>query len=85
MKLLFVRKTDDGIPWIGCRAVGFHKGYRIEKTAWQPERNFDKNSLHYLRTLATGQYENEVRIINNLPQDENIHIAPDHGERKGGS
>lgn len=63
MKLTMVRDTVDGIDRIGCRATGIHKGHHIERTAWQPVKNFTDKSFDWLETLAKGRYAEETRII----------------------
>lgn len=68
MKLTMVRDTVDGIDRIGCRATGIHKGHHIERTAWQPVKNFTDKSFDWLETLAKGRYDEETRIIDGQKQ-----------------
>lgn len=65
MKLTLAQDTNGGAKFIGCRASGIHKGYHIERTAWQPVANFADDSFRMLETLATGRYNAEVRAIDN--------------------
>jgi hypothetical protein len=63
MTLTMVRDTVDGVDHIGCRASGIHKGHHIERTAWQPIRDFVSKSFDWLETLAVGNYNKEVEAI----------------------
>lgn len=64
MKLTIVRNTNQGNESIGCRATGIHKGFHIERTAWQTVSEFSGNqSFEWLEKLAASQYNSEVRAI----------------------
>lgn len=70
MTLSMVRDTVDGVDHIGCRASGIHKGHHIERTAWQPIRDFVSQSFDWLETLAVGNYNKEVEAINRIHAEE---------------
>ena len=63
MKLTMVRDTVDGVDRIGCRAAGIYKGHHIERTAWQPVKDFAKESFGWLEAIASGRYREEVEAI----------------------
>lgn len=70
MALSMVRDTVDGVDRIGCRASGIHKGHHIERTAWQPIRDFVSQSFDWLETLAVGNYKKEVEAIDAMQSND---------------
>ncbi|MDE7081799.1 MAG: hypothetical protein K2O78_09130 [Muribaculaceae bacterium] len=65
MKLIAVRNTFEGEAYVGCRAVGVHKGYYIERTEWAPVVNLE-SCISDLERIATWKYNQAIKEIEEL-------------------